>query len=75
MVHYLDTVADMVVLSRASGLLVDEHSGFSRMAAYLGGHVRGGSREACLQPNQGCDTAWLDAVNQDASRRRSLEQQ
>ena len=60
---HLETIADLVVMSRASGFLVDAHSGFSRMAAYLGAHVMDGG--ACLRYNQECDRSWLDAVNKD----------
>ncbi|KAG1660525.1 hypothetical protein FOA52_004219 [Chlamydomonas sp. UWO 241] len=34
---FLETVADMLVLARSSALIADHESGFSRIAAYIGG--------------------------------------
>ncbi|KAG1658352.1 hypothetical protein FOA52_003686 [Chlamydomonas sp. UWO 241] len=39
--RHVETVADMVTLARSSAFLVDANSGFSRMAAYLGGSAMG----------------------------------
>lgn len=61
---HMETVADMVVMSRASGLLADFHSGFSRMASYMGGKEMDGK---CLRYNQDCDVSWLEEVNKDVA--------
>ena len=65
---HLDTVADLVIMSRSSGFLADAQSGFSRMASYLGAHVMDGGQ--CLRFNQECDRSWLDVVNKDVDKEK-----
>ena len=59
-------MADLVVLARATGLLFDGQSGFSRMAAYLGGQHRAGFGP-CLGNGRQCDMSWLDEVNKNVT--------
>ena len=57
----------MVIMGRATGLLYDGLSGFSRMAAYLGGRHKDGPDQGCLWNGRGCDMSWLDRVNENVT--------